>query len=59
MGKISAHIQQMSLKKALMVLAFLCLGLVSLLTAFTIIGLSKARQEIWGSRSVRITEYTL
>lgn len=49
----------MPLKKALIALAVLCLGIVSILTIITILKFSNIRQEILDNRPIHISEYTV
>lgn len=49
----------MPLKKALIALAFLCLGIVSILTIITILKFSNIRQELLDNRPIHISEYTV
>ena len=48
MGKIREAFQNMTLKKALITLAVMCLGVVCILTVITILKSSDIRQEILG-----------
>lgn len=59
MGKIKKVFQNMPLKKALIALAFLCLGIVSILTIITILKFSNIRQEFLDNRPIHISEYTV
>lgn len=59
MGKIKKVFQNMPLKKALIALAFLCLGIVSILTIITILKFSNIRQELLDNRPIHISEYTV
>ena len=59
MGKIKEIFQKMSLKKALITLAAICLGAVCILTVITILKFSDIRQDILANRSIRISEYTV
>lgn len=59
MGKIKKVFQNMPLKKALIALAVLCLGIVSILTIITILKFSNIRQEILDNRPIHISEYTV
>ena len=59
MGKIKEAFQNMPLKKALIALAVLCLGIVSILTIITILKFSNIRQEILDNRPIHISEYTV
>ena len=59
MGKIKEAFQNMPLKKALITLAVMCLGVVCILTAITILKFSDIRQEILDNRPIYISEYTV
>lgn len=59
MGKIKTKLQNMSLKKALIILMMISLTIVSLLTIITILNLSNFRQEILDKRPIRISDYTI
>ena len=59
MGKIKEIFQKMSLKKALITLAAICLGAVCILTVITILKFSDIRQDILANLSIRISEYTV
>lgn len=59
MGKIRESFKNMSLKKALITLTVLCLGIVSVLTIITILKFSNIRQEFLDNRPIHISEYTV
>lgn len=59
MGKIREAFQNMTLKKALITLAVMCLGVVCILTVITILKSSDIRQEILDSRPIYVSEYTV
>ena len=59
MGKIREAFQNMTLKKALITLAVMCLGVVCILTVITILKFSDIRQEILDSRPIYVSEYTV
>lgn len=59
MGKIKKVFQNMPLKKALIALAVLCLGVVSILTVITILKFSNTRQELLDNRPIHVSEYTV
>ena len=56
MGKIREAFQNMTLKKALITLAVMCLGVVCILTVITILKFSDIRQEILDSRPIYVSE---
>ena len=59
MGKIKEAFQNMPLRKALITLAVMCLGVVCVLTVVTILKFSDIRQEILDSRPIYVSEYTV
>lgn len=59
MGKIKEVFQNMPLKKALITLAVMCLGVVSILTVITILKFSNTRQELLDNRPIHVSEYTV
>lgn len=59
MGKIKELFQNMPLKKALITLAVVCLGAVSILTVITILKFSNVRQEILDNRPIHVSEFTV
>lgn len=59
MGKIKEVFQNMPLKKALITLAVVCLGAVSILTVITILKFSNVRQEILDNRPIHVSEFTV
>ncbi|WP_104805151.1 sensor histidine kinase [Blautia marasmi] len=58
MDKIKKLLQNMSLKKSLVLLAFFCLGIVSILSLLTIFRLSNIQQSILDTRPIIVTGYT-
>lgn len=59
MGKIKNKFQNMSLKRSLVLLAVLYLGVVSVLIVITILTFSNIRQDILDTRSLYISNYTV
>lgn len=59
MVKIKNTFHNMPLKTSLVSLAVLCLGVVSILTIFTILEFSNLRQEILDTRPIHISDYTI
>ncbi len=58
-GKNKRSISKYDLKKALITLAVMCLGVVCILTVITILKFSDIRQEILDSRPIYVSEYTV
>lgn len=58
MDKIKKLLQNMSLKKSLVLLAFFCLGIVSILSLLTIFRLSNIQQSMLDTRPIIVTGYT-
>lgn len=58
MDKIKKLLQNLSLKKSLVLLAFFCLGIVSILSLLTIFRLSNIQQSILDTRPIIVTGYT-
>ena len=59
MGKIKNTFQKMSLKKSLVMLAALCLGVVIILSIITILIFSDMQQKILDTRPIVVTDYTM
>lgn len=59
MGKLKKKLQDMSLKKTLLLISVICLSIVSILSAVTILTASGFRQKMLDRRPVIITTYTI
>lgn len=58
MDKIKKVFQKMSLKKSLVLLALICLGVVSVFSIVTVVTFSNIRQKILDTRPIVVTDYT-